>query len=82
MEEKVVYLQFLDPGMAILEDNATLVAVNGNVYSKKVELIFTGDEMNVCDFISVPEGALEPGIYTLNIFEDEKLLSTSEFRLK
>ncbi len=82
MEEKVVYLQFLDPGMAILEDNATLVAVNGNVYSKKVELIFTGEEMNVCDFISVPEGALEPGIYTLNIFEDEKLLSTSEFRLK
>lgn len=82
MEEKVLYLQFLDPGMAILEDNASLVAVNGNVYSKKVELIFTGDEMNVCDFITVPEGSLQPGIYTLNIFEDEKLLSTSEFRLK
>ena len=82
MEEKVLYLQFLDPGMAILEDNTSLVAVNGNVYSKKVELIFTGDEMNVCDFITVPEGSLQPGIYTLNIFEDEKLLSTSEFRLK
>jgi hypothetical protein len=81
-EEKVLYLQFLDPMMAILEDNANLVAVNGNIYSKKVELIFTGDEMNVCDFITVPEGSLEAGIYTLNIFEDEKLLSTSEFRLK
>jgi uncharacterized protein YoxC len=82
MEEKVIYLQFLSPNMAIIEDNATLVAVNGNVYSKKVELVFTGEEMSVCDFITVPEGSLEDGIYTLNVFEGEKLLSTSEFRLK
>lgn len=82
MEEKVLYLQFLGPDMSIIEDNARLVAVNGNVYSKKVELIFTGEEMNVCDFITVPEASLEPGIYTLNVFEDEKLLSSSEFRLK
>lgn len=81
-EEKVLYLQFLDPNMAILEDNANLVAVNGNIYSKKVELIFTGDQMNICDFITVPEGSLQAGIYTLNVFEDEKLLSTSEFQLK
>ena len=82
MEEKVLYLQFLGPDMSIIEDNARLVDVNGNIYSKKVELIFTGEEMNVCDFITVSEGALEPGIYTLNVFEDEKLLSSSEFRLK
>jgi predicted RNase H-like nuclease (RuvC/YqgF family) len=82
MEEKVIYLQFLGPDMAIIEDNASLVAVNGNVYSKKVELVFTGEEMSVCDFITVPEGTLAEGIYTLNVFEDEKLLSTSEFRLK
>ena len=82
MEEKVIYLQFLGPDMAIIEDNASLVAVNGNVYSKKVELVFTGEEMSVCDFITVPEGSLGEGIYTLNVFEDEKLLSTSEFRLK
>ncbi len=82
MEEKVLYLQFLAPDMSILEDNANLVAVNGNIYSKKVELLFTGEEMNVCDFITVPEGSLLPGIYTLNVFEDEKLLSSSEFRLK
>lgn len=82
MEEKVLYLQFLGPDMSILEDNARLVSVNGNIYSKKVELIFTGEEMNVCDFITVPEGTLDPGIYTLNVFEDEKLLSSSEFRLK
>jgi predicted RNase H-like nuclease (RuvC/YqgF family) len=81
-EEKVIYLQFLAPDMAIIENNASLVTVNGNVYSKKVELVFTGEEMSVCDFITVPEGSLDEGIYTLNVFEDEKLLSTSEFRLK
>ena len=81
-EEKVVYLQFLGPDMKVIEDNATTLSVNGNVYSKKVELLFVGDELNVCDFISVSEGSLDAGIYTLNVFEDERLLATSEFELK
>lgn len=81
-EEKVVYLQFLGPDMRVIEDNANTLSVNGNVYSKKVELLFMGDELNVCDFISVPEGTLAAGIYTLNVFEDERLLATTEFELK
>ena len=78
----MVYLQFLGPDMKVIEDNATTLSVNGNVYSKKVELLFVGDELNVCDFISVSEGSLDAGIYTLNVFEDERLLATSEFELK
>ena len=81
-EEKVIYLQFLGPDMRVIEDNANILSVNGNVYSKKVELLFMGDELNVCDFISVPEGTLVAGIYTLNVFEDERLLATTEFELK
>lgn len=81
-EEKVIYLQFLGPDMRVIEDNANTLSVNGNVYSKRVELLFMGDELNVCDFITIPEGSLEPGIYTLNVFEDERLLATSEFELK
>ncbi len=81
-EEKVIYLQFLGPDMRVIEDNANILSVNGNVYSKKVELLFMGDELNVCDFISVPEGTLGAGIYTLNVFEDERLLATAEFELK
>jgi TolA-binding protein len=81
-EEKVIYLQFLGPDMRVIEDNANILSVNGNVYSKKVELLFMGDELNVCDFISVPEGTLIAGIYTLNVFEDERLLATTEFELK
>lgn len=80
--EKVVYLQFLGPNMAVIEDNANTISVSGNIYSKRVEVIYTGEELNICDFITVPAGSLTPGIYTLNIFEDEKLLASTEFQLK
>ncbi|NDV41855.1 hypothetical protein [Flagellimonas sediminis] len=79
---KVLYLQFLDPNMAVIEDNANTISVSGNIYSKKVEIVYTGKEISICDAITVPEGSLVEGIYTLNVFEDERLLATSEFQLK
>ena len=81
-EVKVIYLQFLDPDMVVIEDNANVVSVGGNTYSKRVEVVYLGKEVSFCDAITVPEGSLEPGIYTLNIFEDQRLLSSSEFQLK
>lgn len=81
-QEKVIYLQFLGPNMGIIANNDNTITVNGNIYSKKVELVFMGDELSVCDFITIPEGSLKEGTYTLNVFEDQKLLSTTEFELK
>lgn len=81
-EERVVYLQFLGPDMRVIEDNAMTISVNGNVYSKRVEVLYVGNQLEVCDYITVPEGSLNPGMYTLNVFEDERLLATSEFELK
>ena len=81
-EEKVLYLQFLGPDMRVIEDQARIVSVNGNIYSKRIQLLFSGQELEVCDFITVPEGSLNPGIYTLNVFEDERLLATTEFQLR
>lgn len=80
--QKVIYFQFLDPNMRVIEDNANTMTVNGNVYSKRVELRFSGEDTNVCDFITIPQGSLEEGNYSLNVFENEKLLSTTEFELK
>ncbi|MEO9512357.1 MAG: hypothetical protein ABJN84_14575 [Flavobacteriaceae bacterium] len=79
---KVLYLQFLDPNMAVIEDNANTISVSGNTYSKKLEIIYTGKEIQVCEAITVPEASLEEGIYTLNVFEDERLLASTEFQLK
>jgi len=81
-QERVIYFQFLGPNMGIIEDNASTINVNGNVYSKRVVINFTGEQTEVADYISIPEGSLQPGDYTLNVFEDLKLLHTSEFQLK
>lgn len=80
--EKVIYLQFLDPNKQIIEDNANTITVNGNIYSKRVEFFFTGIEDYICEGIQIPEGSLQEGTYTLNIFEDERLITSSEFQLK
>ncbi|MBT8320670.1 MAG: hypothetical protein KJO90_03255, partial [Eudoraea sp.] len=80
--DKVIYFQFLGPNMRVIEDNANTISVSGNIYSKRVPIIYLGEEMSVCDFITIPEGSLGPGTYTLNVFEDQKLLSSAEFQLK
>lgn len=80
--QKVIYYQFLGPNMQVIEDNANTISVNGNVYSKRVEFLFNGEDTLVCNFITLPQGSLEEGIYRLNIFEGERLLSSSEFELK
>ncbi len=81
-EERILYLQFLDPNKKVIEDKTNTISVNGNTYSKRVVLIFIEHEFNVCDYISVPEGSLNEGTYTLNVFEEEKLLISTEFLLK
>ncbi|MGI9547290.1 MAG: hypothetical protein ACR2MM_08645 [Flavobacteriaceae bacterium] len=80
--EKVIYFQFLGPNMGVIEDNANTISVSGNVYSKRIEVVYVGEEVAVCDKITIPEGSLEPGNYTLNVFEDQRLLTTTEFQLK
>lgn len=80
--EKVIYLQFLDPNKQIIEDNANTITVNGNIYSKRVEFEYLGVETSICDFVTIPEGSLKEGTYTLNVFEDERLITSSEFQLK
>ncbi|MBU2995674.1 hypothetical protein KO500_04485 [Cellulophaga baltica] len=81
-EEKVIYLQFLDPNKKVIEHKSTSININGNIYSKKVMFEFDGKNIPVCDNIQVPEGSLQPGLYTLNIFENQKLLQSTEFVLK
>lgn len=81
-QERVLYFQFLGPNMGIIEDNANTITVNGNIYSKRVELVFNGETTQISDYVTLPVGSLEEGTYTLNIFEDERLLQTTEFQLK
>ncbi|MGB5553791.1 MAG: hypothetical protein WBM83_03965 [Flavobacteriaceae bacterium] len=81
-EKRIIYYQFLNPDRRIIENNANTISVNGNIYSKRVEIATTGEDVEVCDFITLPEGSLKAGTYVLNIFEDERLLTSTEFELK
>lgn len=80
--KKILYFQFLGPSMQVIEDNANTINVNGNVYSKRAEFVFDGTQQQVCNEITFPQGSLNKGTYILNVFEDEKLLSRTEFLLK
>ena len=80
--KKILYFQFLGPSMQVIADNANTINVNGNVYSKRAEFNFDGTTQDVCDAITFPKGSLTKGTYILNVFEDEKLLSRTEFQLK
>jgi FtsZ-binding cell division protein ZapB len=79
---RVLYFQFVDPNFGIIEDNANTINVLGNVYSKRKEFDFTGAQQEIVAYVTIPVGSLEPGEYFLNVFEDDKLLQTSEFILK
>lgn len=80
--KKILYFQFLGPSMQVIADNANTINVNGNTYSKRAEFNFDGTTQDVCDAITFPKGSLKKGTYILNVFEDEKLLSRTEFQLK
>ena len=80
--KKRLYLQFLNPNKSVIANNANIINVNGNEYSKSIDIIYTGVNEEICDNIKVPSGSLKAGIYTLNVFEDQKLLSSIEFELK
>jgi len=79
--EQVLYYQFLGPNKDVIGDNTNTITVNGISLSKKVELVFTGSESQICDFISVPKGTMKAGKYVLNIYGNGKLLDSSEFQL-
>lgn len=81
-QQRVLYLQFLGPNKNVIEDNANTITVNGNIYSRRIEFYFDGKLNEVSGFVTIPEGSLEGGVYTLNVFEDERLLESVEFQLK
>lgn len=79
---KTVYLQFVDNTGNVLPDEDKTTLVDGIRCSKKTQLLYNGQNMEVCDFISLAPGQVRKGQYILNIYEGGKLLGTTTFRLK
>ncbi|EAQ99780.1 hypothetical protein [Maribacter sp. HTCC2170] len=81
-KEKVLYFQFIGPDNKIIKDIDNPITEKGKEFSKKIELLFMGEDSEICDFISITQGSLKAGNYILNIFEGEKLLESAKFELK
>ncbi|MFD0861739.1 hypothetical protein ACFQ1M_05940 [Sungkyunkwania multivorans] len=82
--DRMFYLQVLDPNNNVLGENAILSEGEESLnYSKKTKFFYENQVLDVCDYIDPASGTeLAKGRYIVNIFEDFKLVSQTEFTLK
>ena len=82
--DRTFYITVLDPNNRILGANKILSA-NGKTikYSKVSKFYYEQNELDYCDFIDVPDGETLPkGRYLVNVFEDFRLISQTDFTLR
>ena len=81
--QKEFYIQFLDPKNNLLGDKGTAKVGDGQIeYSKKTLVFVDNKPLSVCDYIIVNKDLLGVGKYTINVYDDIKLITTTTFELK
>ena len=80
--DKELYVQVLDPNNTVLGANEQ-VQFGDNVinYSVISKFNYENKNLNVCEFVS-PNGEFAKGKYTINVYNQKELISTSEFTLR
>ncbi len=80
--DKELYVQVLDPSNAVLGANEQ-VQFGDNVinYSVISKFNYENKNLNICEFVS-PNDKFAKGKYTVNVYNQKELISTSEFILK
>jgi len=80
--DKELYVQVLDPNDSVLGANEQIQfgenVINYSIISK---FNYENKNLNICEFIS-PNDKFEKGTYTVNVYNQKELVSTSEFTLK
>jgi hypothetical protein len=81
--EKRYYVQVIDPNLNVIGSN-TAVQFKESVLNYSYVTRFTYDNLSldVCNFVTSQEIDFEKGVYTVNVFEQSVLVSTSTFSLK
>ena len=81
--EKRYYVQVIDPNFNVIGSN-TAVQFEETVlnYSYVTTFTYANLSLDVCDFVTSQEIDFEKGVYTVNVFEQSVLVSTSTFSLK
>lgn len=81
--EKTYLVQVVDPGLNVIGSN-TPVPFEEGVLKYSYVSVFTYDNklLDVCDFVSTKERDYEKGLYTVNMFDQNTLITSSTFTLK
>ena len=77
--DKLLYLQVINPNSNVLGENKT-VDFNGKSlnYSRSISVFYNNEALEVCEMLN-PEGKnLIKGTYAINVFDGEKLVSSSQ----
>tara|TARA_B100000768_G_scaffold42271_1_gene41143 strand:- start:49413 stop:50294 length:882 start_codon:yes stop_codon:yes gene_type:complete len=81
--DKKYFVQVTDPSLNVIGSNTPVQFEEGVLkYSYVSAFTYDNQLLDVCDFVSAEEGDYEKGIYTVNIFDKNVLISTSTFTLK
>ncbi len=81
--DKKYFVQVINPNLSVIGSN-TPVQFENDILKFTYVSTFTYENklLDVCDFVATEEGDYEKGVYTVNIFDQDKLISTTTFTLK
>jgi regulator of replication initiation timing len=80
--DKELYVQVLDPNGVVLGTNEQVQFDNNVInYSIISKFNYENKNLNICEFIA-PNNEFVKGKYTVNVYNQKELISTSEFSLK
>lgn len=80
---KKYFVQVIDPSLNVIGSN-TPIQFEDDILKYSYVSAFTYDNqlLDVCDFVSAEEGDYKKGAYTVNVFDQNRLVSSSTFTLK
>jgi hypothetical protein len=81
--DKELYVQVIDPKNNVLGTN-NQIQFDDQVlnYSLISRFNYENRNLNICEYISRGDDKFEKGRYTVNVFNEKELISTSEFELR
>ena len=81
--EKTYLVQVIDPSLNVIGSNTPVPFEEGVLkYSYVSAFTYNNELLDVCDFVSTKERAYEKGLYTVNVFDQNTLITSSTFTLK
>lgn len=81
--DRELYVQVLDANSNVLGENASKQFEAKTLsYSFISNFNYNNKALDICEYISEPKNGFERGTYFINVFDGEKLISNSSFKLE